>query len=192
MPFYVIYNLKSCNPFGGAAMRQEHILRLLHHVAKHDTDAFLELYTEFSPLVFSIALSILKNTHDANDTVQDVFIKIFGVSAENIPTSNPIGWIYSIAKNKALENYKKIKREYHTNIDDIDFISYNQAIEEPAYIISILSCLSPEEAQIVILKVVYRFTHKEISQLLHLPQGTVQWKYKTALNKIKKSMPNEG
>ena len=92
-------------------MRQEHILRLLHHVAKHDTDAFLELYTEFSPLVFSIALSILKNTHDANDTVQDVFIKIFGVSAENIPTSNPIGWIYSIAKNKALENYKKIKRE---------------------------------------------------------------------------------
>ena len=46
--------------------------------------------------------------------------------------------------------------------------------------------LSAEEKEIVLLHAVWDYKHREIAKMLSLPLGTVTWKYKKALKKLKK------
>lgn len=50
--------------------------------------------------------------------------------------------------------------------------------------------LTPEEFKIVIMYTVGEYKHREIAELLNLPLGTVTWKYKTALEKMRTEIEN--
>ena len=49
--------------------------------------------------------------------------------------------------------------------------------------------LSDRERQIVLMKAVSGYRHREIAKILNLPQGTVQSAYKHAMDKLRKKMP---
>lgn len=147
---------------------------------------FNELYTKYYGLVYSIAFSVLKNKENAEDISQTIFTKIYSLPKNQLPTKSEASWLYSITKNEALNFIRKHKNSI--NIDDVYFIDEVNQIEK---IISkdsynrIMSKLDDKEREIVSLKVVSNLSFREISKLLNIPIGTVQWRYYKSLNTLK-------
>jgi DNA-directed RNA polymerase specialized sigma24 family protein len=74
---------------------------------KGDVDAQTKIVDEYSERIFNLGLHLLKNEHDAEDMLQETFIKVF----EHLPNfegrANLYTWIYRIATNIALMKLRR-------------------------------------------------------------------------------------
>ena len=149
-------------------------------------DAYEELYEKYSTLVYQIAFSILKDKENAEDIMQNVFIKIANLSEEKLPSKYEASWIYTVTKNEAISYIRKNKEDMpieevvqKSSEDEIEKMlgknEYNQ----------MLSYLEDKEKQIISLKVDIGLSFKEIAKVLNMPIGTVQWKYYKSLHSLK-------
>ena len=156
---------------------------LFQEIKQGDTNKLNDLYEKYNRLIYSIAFSILKNKEDSEDIVQIVFMKIFKLNKSNLPTVNEASWLYSFTKNETL-NYLRTKKQ-EMNIDEIYYITeedkeINKIIDNDSYN-RIIAKLDKQEQEIVSLKILSNLSFKEISLLLDIPMGTIQWKYYTSL-----------
>ena len=172
------------DPFGGAA----ELDRSLMGIANRDPDALEELYHGTSAAVYSFALSILKNTHDAEDVLQDCYLKIYDGASSYRSSGKPMAWILTITKNLC---YQKLRERQKTaDIPQEDWEPWLQANEglsheDKVMIQQCMDILSDEERQIVVLHAVAGFRHREIAELLSLPLSTVLSKYHRAIKKLR-------
>ena len=81
--------------------RMEYLDGLIVSVQGGDRDALGTLYHETSAGVYSFALSILKNVHDAQDVLQDCYISVFQSANQYRSGTKPMAWIMTIARNFA-------------------------------------------------------------------------------------------
>ena len=133
--------------------------------------SFNELYEKYNKLIYAIAFAILKNKENSEDIVQIVFTKIYGLEAEKLPTSNEASWLYTLTKNEALNYIRKQKNE--VNLEEIENIPYDdneiqEIIDRDAYN-RIIKKLSPQEKEIVNLKILGDMKFKDIAKLLDMP-----------------------
>lgn len=154
--------------------------------------AFNKLYEKYRKLVYAVTFSILKNKENSEDLVQNVFIKLWKMEKDKLPTNNEASWLYSITKNETL-NFLRSKKE-EINIDEIYYIAnedkeLNEIIEKDAYN-KIISRLNKEEQEIISLKILSNLSFKEISLMLNMPVGTIQWKYYKSLHTLKILLSN--
>lgn len=159
---------------------------LFEKLKEEDKTAYEELYEKYSSLVYKIAFSILKNKENAEDIMQNVFIKIGNLSKEKLPSNYEASWLYSVTKNEAISYLRKNKDTLQ--IDEIEEKSKEDTIEEvvgKSTYQNIISSLEQKEKQIILLKVEIGLSFKEIAKLLNMPIGTVQWKYYKSLHSLK-------
>lgn len=150
-------------------------------------ELFNQLYNKYQKLVYAIAFSILKNKHDSEEIMQQVFLKIWQMEKEKLPVANEASWLYSVTKNEAI-NFIKNKKE-ELNIENVYYISsenkeLDEVIEQQTYN-KIISKLTTKEQEIVSLKILSNLSFKQISQILNMPIGTVQWKYYKSIHTLK-------
>ena len=72
---------------------------------------FLEIYNEFSQLVYNLSLSYLQNIEDSKEATQDVFVKIHTKLEGFNNNSSLKTWIYSITINPCLDVLKSKNRK---------------------------------------------------------------------------------
>ena len=145
--------------------------------------------------VYSFALSILKNTSDAEDALHDCFLDIYQAAEHYRPQGKPMAWIFTIVRNRCLQKLRERTRT--ADIPSEDWEPYLQSRESitPEDRLLIGTCmerLNQQERQIVVLHAVSGFRHREIAQLLQLPLPTVLSKYHRALKKLKKYVTEGG
>lgn len=165
---------------------EKELHELFCKLKKKEEIAYEELYQRYSPLVYKIAFSILKDKENAEDIMQNVFIKIANLSEEKLPTNYEASWLYSVTKNEAISYIRKNKEM--VSIEDITQKSEEDKIEEvleKENYENLLSSLEQKEKQIISLKVEVGLTFKEIAKLLNMPIGTIQWKYYKSLHSLK-------
>ena len=165
----------------------------LNRIAEGDERAFERLYEGIKGGVYSFAYSYLKNREDAEDAVQTVFLKIKKNAATFDKNGNGLAWILQITKNvalnelrsrKAYENFVSLKSNDETYVtDESDFDSPITA--------TMRKYLTEEEQRIIVLHVLWGYKHREISELLNIPTGSVTSKYKRAVDKIKANYKKE-
>ena len=169
----------------GEAKEQERWIALM---ANGDTAAVAALYESAKTAVYGYALSLLKNTHDAEDVLQDCFVKVFEASPTYSPAGKPMAWILTITRNLCLQKLREHKRT--ADIPEEDWEPYlasreEISVEDRVVLTTCMRHLSDEERQIVLLYAVAGFKHREIAHLLQLPLATVLSKYHRALKKLK-------
>ncbi len=160
---------------------------IFNGIAAKEESKFELLYDRYNKLVYQIAFSILKNKENSEDVVQKVFLKIWKLDKEKLPTCNESSWLYSLVKNESL-NFLKSKKE-EIDLDDLYYITddnteLNEIIDKDSYN-RIISRLNPDEQEIVSLKLLSSLSFREISEILNIPIGTVQWKYYKTMNTLK-------
>lgn len=145
-----------------------------------------KLYIKYKDLIYSIAYSFLKNKEDAEDIVQNIFLKLQKLNKDRLPKSNEFTWLYAVVKNESINLLKKnCKIIDYEDIDIPNSINIiNEVISNSEYRL-FMSYLKPLDKKILELKIISGFSFKEISEILNMPLGAVEWKYYKALNYLK-------
>ena len=144
--------------------------QLLIHIAGGEREALAELYQRTRSAVYGLALSYLKNAHDAQDLTQDVYVQVWDCAEQYRLTGSPMGWLLAVCRNLCL---MRMRRECGLDAD------------ERALLQGALASLTDEERRIVLLHAVTGLKHREIAALLELPLPTVLSKYHRALKKMR-------
>lgn len=170
--------------------RDEDIL----NIAEGKQDALQKLYQRIYPAVYGYALSLIKNTHDAEDILQETFLSIHRSAGSYRPCGKPMAWIFTIAKNHALMRLREREREDalpEEPIEDTTAFARIKSIEARAVLQAALQSLSDEERQIITLYCVAGLKNREIAALMELPLGTVLSKYRRAIKKLQVILKEE-
>ena len=168
--------------------------RLLADVARGDQDALAGLYHRTRAAVYAMALSILKNTHDAQDVTQDTFVRVWDSAPQYRSQGTPMAWLLTITRNLARMRLRQGTRETEldkTEWEAIPADAQGVTPEDRQLLQTALAALSPTERQIVLLHAVTGLKHREIAEIVELPLATVLSKYHRALRKLKKWMKGD-
>lgn len=167
-------------------INEKELNKLFCKLKRKEKNAYEELYQKYSSLVYQIAFSILKNKENAEDVMQNVFIKIVNLSKEKLPSKYEASWLYSVTKNEAISYIRKNKETMpiedcaeKVQEDEIEEVMQKESYEK------MISSLEQKEKQIISLKVDVGLSFKEIASLLNMPIGTIQWKYYKSLHTLK-------
>ena len=168
---------------------------LLESIAKGDQDALAAIYDHARGAVYGLALSYLKNGHDADDVAQDTFVRIWEKAPLYRPQGSPMAWILTIAKNLALMRLREQGKI--TDLSQEDWESF--AIPSPAVtaeerevLHAALTALDDTERQVILLHAVSGLKHREIAELLEIPLATALSKYHRGLKKLRNLLEGDG
>lgn len=162
--------------------------QLLIHIADGEREALAELYQRTRAAVYGLALSYLKNAHDAQDLTQDVYVQVWDRAEQYRLTGSPMGWLLAVCRNLCLMRLRREERHAALSEEEWDAIPARECgldADERALLQSALASLTDEERRIVLLHAVTGLKHREIAALLELPLPTVLSKYHRALKKMR-------
>lgn len=170
--------------------------QLIDHILK-DSDAFgyiVERYTD--KLMRFIRRISGVSTEQAEDLLQEIFLKIY----QNLNAFDPelkfSSWAYRIARNHTISHHrKKVRRpEVHLKDETAAKLASDLKIEhevdkniEAERINQVLSDMKPKYREIIILKFLEEKDYNEISDILKIPLGTIATRIHRAKDAYKKA-----
>ena len=135
-----------------------------------------ELYERFSSKMFGVCLRYAANTEEAEDILQEGFIKIFKKMGSYRGDGSFEGWIRRIFVNTAIEQFRKktylqpITEQEEGTIEG-KYISVLDHLAEKD-IIQLIQKLSPGYRTVFNMYVIEGYTHKQIAEALGISEGT--------------------
>ena len=157
---------------------------------ERDEEAFKIVYDEYEKLIYYIAYSITKNKENSEEIVQDTFLRMFNTIYLYEEKGKFKQWLCEIARNLS---YNKVTRDKEKNtIKNEEVVNLTTSPKSSADIIlTIEGILEPFDATIVIIRIVYDFSFREIAESINETIGKVQSTYYSALEKLKKEFRYE-
>lgn len=160
----------------------------ISHIALGSQDALAALYQRTHAAVYGFALSILKNAHDAEDVLQDVYLQVWHGASGYRSRGKAMGWLMTITRNLALDRLRQHSRAQtlpHEEWQALPEEASPVTAEDRMMLEALLSVLEDQEREIVTLHALTGLKHREIAALLGLPLPTVLSKYSQALKKLR-------
>ena len=93
--------------------------RLIENTREGDLRAFELLVERYQPRVNRVTMSVLKNTADAEEVAQDVFLTVFGKIEHFRGDSSFWTWVHRIAVNSALMRRRRLKTNTHMSLEEV-------------------------------------------------------------------------
>ncbi len=145
-----------------------------------------EAYDMYSKDVFSISYHFLSNIQEAEDVVQDVFIK-YSEKITELHNTNIFAWVKRVTVNKCFDRSRKFTRilkyaqAYLLENDDgrCDMVP-----EQKNELVTLLAKIDEKSRMVLILKFMHEMDYEEISVMLNTPIGTLKSLVSRALKKI--------
>lgn len=159
---------------------------------KGNEEAFNAIYRELKVPVYTIIYRITYDVPLSEDIMQELFFKLSQTSPPST-VKKPRAWIFKMARNLAID-YKRKYRDTTEYIDEA--IPDGYSIEGDATIRldieNALRELEEYERDIVTLRLNAELKFKDIAELVDEPLGTVLWRYRKAIKKVKESLQERG
>jgi RNA polymerase sigma factor RpoE len=96
-------------------------LTLVQHAQREDVGAYDELVRRYQARIYATVYHMTSNHEDANDLVQETFIKAYRALKTFKGDSSFYTWVYRIAVNKTINFLKQRKNRLHMSLNDVDF-----------------------------------------------------------------------
>lgn len=168
---------------------------------KGDEKAFVTLVERFEPKLSRYGTKFLSDTANIEDTVQDVFIKVYQNMQSFDATRRFSPWIYRIAHNEFVNALRKVSRGA-VPVFDFDALVAHHVYEDPiieakekeemnVLLKKGLEALAPDQREILVLHYIEGLSYKEIVDVLQIPQGTVGVRILRARAALKKYVLRE-
>jgi RNA polymerase sigma factor (sigma-70 family) len=152
--------------------------------------AFNYLYDNYSASLYTVILSILQDKELANDTLQEVFIKIWRQIEQYNPDKGRLfTWMVNISRNASIDILRS--KDYHSQKQNRELTEnvYNAAstiIEtDKIGLRKLISNLKDDQKILIELAYFQGYTQDEISKLLNMPLGTVKTRLRSALIQLR-------
>lgn len=151
-----------------------------------------QLYEHFASKMLGICMRYAKDKAEAEDMMQEGFVKVF-MSIKNFRNEgNFEGWVKRIMVYNAINMFKIRKRKFRESLDSIDAdgIVENNMIEiiSAKEIVTLIQQMPEGYRLIFNLFAVEGYTHREISELLEISEGTSKSQYSRARQFMKAAL----
>ncbi len=182
--------------------------KCMKRICRGDQEGLKQIYEAYLPYIYSVVFAILQNKEDAEDVSCEFFIRLWNTAEQYRPGSGHKTYLTAIARNMAIDFLRKRKREIASDLSGGEEREENEAfagrsrdgtsppeeadtgfedrLVEEMTLKEALQQLDQTEREIVNLKIMTGYTFKEIAELLSMPMGTVTWKYREALKKLRR------
>lgn len=134
------------------------------------------LYQRFAPKMYAVCLRYSNNSDDAQDLLQEGFIKVFRNLEKFRKEGSFEGWIRRVFVNTAIEHYRRkvnlntISEKEERTIEDGSWNVLDQMAAKD--IIELVQELSPGYRSVFNMYVIEGYSHKEIGDMLEISEGT--------------------
>lgn len=152
--------------------------------------------------LYTFAYHLVYNESDANDLVQDAYLKAYRFIDKYEVGSNAKAWLFKILKNGFINNYRKKSKQptkvdyeeivnYHNGENDTNYASYMDLREEMFQhmmgdeVTIAINALPVDFRTVILLCDIEGFTYEEISKIIDIPIGTVRSRLHRARNMLK-------
>ena len=169
-----------------------------------DESAFNDIYYETYGVVSLVACKYLKNHEDAEDAIQDAYIRIFNKLCTIRDTDKAMSWILALTRNTCLNKLeKKIRTETTMSTDEESLFAIlsrvkdehvytlpeaNLLAEEQNIIIcDILSALPLEQRDAVVLHYIEKMSVAEVAEVTKVTAGTVKSRLNYARQNLRRN-----
>ena len=164
---------------------------ILERIAAGDQAAVQECMDAYGSLVWSLARRFLRNSADAEDAVQDIFIDLWSSAGRfDQSVASEVAFVSTIARRRLIDRLRQqTRRPGMDSMDDEDFGEMRQPsvlgpMEEEsdvAVVERVMATMDPEHRQILALSLHEGYSHSEIAERLGLPLGTVKTRVRRGL-----------
>lgn len=165
-------------------------------MARGDHAALARAYDQMGPIVFSLAVRMLRDRPAAEDVTQDIFVQVWRQAA-NYDTSrgSPEAWIMMIARTRVLDRLRSrsagiVLKTVGDNLPDApdgedwpDDLAMSR--EDAVNVRHALAELPHDQKHAIELAFFDGLTHVEISEKLTVPLGTIKTRIRLGLIKIR-------
>jgi len=170
----------------------EDLKKIIKDCASGDSKAQETLYTLFAPEMFGVCLRYAKDRAEAEDNLQEGFVKVFTHINKFRHEGSLEGWIRRIMVNVSLERYRKQKMLYPVeDIGKYDVqIMSNNIIEQitAGELLLLVQQLPPRYRMVFNLYVFEEMSHQEISKVMGINTGTSKSNLARARNILKRKI----
>ena len=168
-----------------------------------NTQAFDVLVTRYRRAMLTIAQQVVRNPTDAEDVVQDAFLRAFEALPQLTDLNRFGAWLHSITRNRALRYYKSEGR-YQPQEDMEPYLNReaDTSVADPAHIVereltqqAIRDAIQelPDDFRVVIeLYYWAEMPQKRMAEFLSLPLTTVKWRLHKAKELLKTTLERRG
>ena len=146
------------------------------------------LFLMHSKDVYRYAYSLLKNSEDADDVVQDVFMNYLNKSGSFRGKCSIKTWLLVLTRNQCYNVIKARNIRQTQPIEDVILGSDINYVENKLNIEDALKTLTTEENEIIFLREYSGFSYKEISQILEISVDNVKVRLFRAKQKLRKAL----
>jgi RNA polymerase sigma-70 factor, ECF subfamily len=178
-------------------------IALLKRIAVRDESALAEMYDRHSRLAYSVIVRILRGTADAEDVLQETFVRVWS-RAETYDSrlGSPAAWLTRIARNRAIDRLRA--RNVREDISmDSGATAEAESARRPGVSIretpeamlqdhatadairSAMAVLSAAQRELIEAAFFEGYTHGELSTRFGLPLGTVKTRIRAGLSAMR-------
>jgi RNA polymerase sigma-70 factor (ECF subfamily) len=174
--------------------------QLISAIKRRDQAALLQLYQRYADYVYSIAYRVLDDQTDAEECLQDVFLRVWQrIDQYEAERGAFATWLAGIARNMAIDRLRRTARRVKISealLSDeaqptMTFLEDWADRERAESLRTMIERLPPEQVQVIALSYYGGMTQAEIAEHLGIPLGTVKTRLRTALRKLREAWERE-
>lgn len=165
------------------------ITDLIQRTLAGDQAAFGMLFDQYKNLVYKTAYLLLDDPYEAEDALQEIFLKVYRALASYQPSKGAFTtWLHRVTVNHCL-NRKRKSNPVVSSLEIVDGASPKSStmedrLAEEQVLQAALNRLSRKLRAVVVLRYFHELSYAEIAQILEIPLGTVQSRLHLALKQI--------
>jgi RNA polymerase sigma-70 factor, ECF subfamily len=169
---------------------------ILQRIAAGDRTAVDDCLKAYGGLVWSIARKMLRNTDEAEDAVQEIFIDVWKNAERFDPSrSSETTFVAMIARRRLIDKIRYSTRRISAeSLDDVLLEPFTRADKqlqtsiEAEQAAEAMRTLRPEQQQVLRLSIIQGMSHQEISDATGMPLGTVKTHARRGLMQVRESL----
>ena len=175
---------------------------LVGRLACRDEGALARLYDETSPMVYGLALRVLKDPHAAEEATLDVYLQVWRQAGTFDPArGNVTAWLLMLARSRSIDRLRSRTRGERRNepLTAAEILpdegpspdeTADRAIRKRR-IASALERLAPEQRDLIVTAFFTGLSHSEIAAETGLPLGTVKTRIRLGMTKLREILAGE-
>ena len=156
-----------------------------------DREAFTALVRRYQRRVYATAYRVVGNHSDADDLVQEAFLRAYRALKTFDGRSDFFTWLYRIVINLALNHLRSVQRQRTSQLDDSKLPpGWDQSSTDPRRlseakdlyqrVADAIQTLAPTLRVTVVLALIEEMPHKQVGEILGCSEGTIAWRVNQA------------
>jgi len=160
-------------------------------IASGDGEALSVIYESYGRLIYSTALTVMRDAGKAEDVLQDVMLRLLRYSGSYKKGTDPRAWIMRMTKNCALDALKRDPPVSALPEDAADGDEFPDDFDDAlghAALRDAVESLGETDQRIVKLRAYSGYSHGEIAEMLGISAALVRKRYERAIKKLGKML----